>query len=139
MTLRAFYEVVGAVNFVGEPPKAFPDREILDPLQIEPFGPQMPMLCSGESSEVVLCADPLLKYFIGGVGPITLRVPDACFDPVLIFEGEGLKWNGIPLTLASYLREVILRRGGIGLIAGCNDDGPDASLTASLTDGLTLF
>jgi hypothetical protein len=133
VSLRAFYEVVGAVNLVGAAPGLpWPGREELDPLQIVPFGPQLPDLLDGARS-LVLCPDFLLKYFIGGVGPIYTRVPSAGFDAVLEFEGAPMKWQGVqplyfasegePICLVPYLREVVLGRGGIGLISRSIDEG----------------
>lgn len=139
IVLRAFYEVVGAVNFVGDVAKGWPDRETLDPLQVEEFAPQLPRLLADEPHHVVICPDHLLKYFVAGVGPLTIQVPSAAFDPVMQFEGSDLDWEGKPLTFGRYLRTVILERGGIGLIAGCNDDAPDPALIASLKLGLPPF
>jgi hypothetical protein len=139
IVLRAFYEHVGAVNFVGTIAEGWPDEEALDPLQVERFTPQLPDLLLGEVDEVLICPDFLHKYFISGVGGETVRVPDPCFDPVLVFEGEELQWEGQPLRFGRYLREVILRRGGIGLTAGCNDDAPDEDLLAALIKDLEEF
>jgi hypothetical protein len=139
VALRAFYEVIGAVNFVGTVAKGWPNREILDPLQVEDFSSQLPALLSAQTDEVVICPDMLLKYFIGSVGPLTVKLPSHCFDPVLRFEGGDLRIDGKPLTFGSYLRDVILNRGAIGLVAGYNDDAPDPALTSFLTQGLEPF
>jgi hypothetical protein len=139
VALRAFYEVIGAVNFVGTVADGWPNREILDPLQVDTFSTQLPTLLSAEIGEVVICPDQLLKYFIGGVGPMTVRLPSRSFDPALRFEGGDLEMDCKPLTFGRYLRDVILNRGGIGLVAGCNDDAPDPSLTRFLTQGLERF
>jgi hypothetical protein len=139
IALRAFYEVIGSVNFVGTIAKGWPNREILDPLQVEAFSARLPALISSQTDEVVICPDQLLKYFVGGVGPLTVTVLSNSFDPVLRFEGGDLKINGTPLTFGRYLRDVILNRGGIGPVAGYNDDAPDPALTSFLTQGLEFF
>jgi hypothetical protein len=139
IVLRAFYEVVGAVNFVGDVADGWPDREILDPLQVEDFVPQLPGLLQNETDQIVICPDHLHKYFVSGVGALSVRVPSTAFDPVLVFEDGDLEMDGRPLTFGRYLRYVVLKRGGIGLIAGYNDDAPDPSLIASLTCGLQPF
>lgn len=139
IALRAFYEVIGAVNFVGTIAEGWPDDQILDPLQVEAFSPQLPALLARDTDEVIICPDQLLKYFFGGVGPLTVEVPSQSFDPVLRFEGGDLEMDGRPLTFGRYLRDVILNRGGIGPVAGYNDDAPDPALTLFLTQGLEPF
>jgi len=139
IVLRAFYEVVGAVNFVGNVASGWPDREILDPLQVQEFTPQLQGLLANVTDEVIICPDHLHKYFVSGVGDLVVRVPSPTFDPVLRFEGGDLEWEGHPLTFGRYLRYVILKRGGIGLVAGDNDDAPAPALVASLTEGLQVF
>ena len=142
VALRAFYEVIGAVNFVGTVAKGWPNHEILDPLQVEAFSAQLPALLSAQTDEVVICPDMLLKYFIAGVGPFTVKLPSQCFDPVLRFQGGDLtiedRIGGTPLTLGRYLRDVILNRGGIGLDMEYNEP-PDPALTSFLTKGLEPF
>jgi hypothetical protein len=138
IVLRAFYEVVGAVNFVGRVANGWPDAEILDPLQVEEFAPQLPALLEWDS-QVDICPDHLFKYFVAGVGPMTVRVPAAVFDPVLVFDDGDLELDGTRLTFGRYLRQVILERGGIGLVAGYNNDAPDPSLISMLTQGLEPF
>ena len=131
LPFTAFYEVIGAVNFVGTVAEGWPDREILDPLQVEAFSAQLPALLSAQTDEVVICPDPLIKYFIGGVGPITVQLPSQSFDPVLRFEDGDLEMDGRPLTFGHYLRDVSLNRGGIGPTAGYNNDTPTRLLRPS--------
>lgn len=139
IVLRAVYEVIGAVNFVGDIAPGWPDMEILDPLQIRPFAPQMKRLMTGETDQVDFFDDHLIKYDIAGVGPSTVPIHPFVFDPVIHFEGQGLIYHGEPLTIGLYLREVILKRGGIGLVAGWNNDAPDPDLIKSLTKDLVPF
>jgi hypothetical protein len=70
---------------------------------------------------------------------MTVRVPAAVFDPVLVFDDGDLELDGTRLTFGRYLRQVILERGGIGLVAGYNNDAPDPSLISMLTQGLEPF
>jgi hypothetical protein len=144
VALRAFYEVVGAVNFVGNQPPGWPNKETLDPLQVELFTPQFNRLILGDENDpfptdAILCPDPLLKFFIGGVGPLTVEVPSTVFDPPIRFEYEDLHFNDEVLTFGGMLREIILKRGGIGLAAGFDDDTPDSELIRRLTEGLIPF
>jgi len=139
IALRAFYEVIGAVNFVGRVANGWPDSEILDPLQVEAFSQQLPALLSEEAWDVVICPDHSHKYFISGADAFTVQLPSQSFDPVLRFESCDLELDGAPLTFGRYLRHSILNRGGIGLVAGWNDDAPDPTLVAFLTQGLEPF
>ena len=141
LALRAFYERVGAVNFVGDAPggregRRWPDIESFDPLQVVAFTPQLEALLESDAEprEVEICPDHLHKYFISGVGSIMARVPDPGADAVLTFEGEPLHWENEPLHFVPYLREVILRRGGIGLV-----EMPAKGLAKELTEGLEPF
>lgn len=138
LALRAFHERVGAVNFVGEPcepESGWPDQESLDPLQVEAFTPQLErLLASGGERALVVCPDFLHKFFLSGVGSLSVPVPAAGFDAVITFEGEPFYWNDEPLLFLEYLREVILRRGGIGLM-----DDPPRDLIRQLVPGLVAF
>jgi hypothetical protein len=57
---------------------------------------------------------------------------------VLQLDGDDLEFFGRPLTFGWYLR-LILNRGGIGLVAGYNDDPIDPDLLNYLTEGLQPF
>jgi hypothetical protein len=140
LSLRAFYERMGALNFVGMPVKEedpiWPHREELDPLQVDSFPSQLDWLLSeaGGERKVHVCPDHLHKFFISGVGSLMAPVPDAGADVVLTFEGEPLYWNEEPLFFMDYLREVILRRGGVGIVTL-----PGAALRLELLPGLQPF
>ena len=139
IVLRAFYEVIGAVNFVGDVADGWPEPEILDPLQVQAFLPQLAGLLEDQTDEIVICPDNCHKYFRSGVGSLTVQVPSSSFDAVLRFEDGELEIDGAPLTFGRYLRDSILKRGGIGPVAGFNDDAPDPSLIAFLTQDLEPF
>jgi len=138
ISLRAFYEVVGAVNLVGEPP-APPgedaeffgmvdfDEEVggwhagtrLDPLYV--YGLQTTYDSWREvrddeahraEYQPLLFPDFYLKYGIGGVGPISIEAPSVTMDAPLMFKGHWMisPDNGVFLFV-NYLR-FALRRGG---------------------------
>ena len=113
VVLRAFYEVVGAINLVGEPPDRWPGLEELDALQIDGF-PDEP-LETDDGFELHICPDNLLKVLVSGVGSLTTPVPDSGFDAALYFEGEPLALDGETLTLGRYLRLCLLEGAGAGV------------------------
>ena len=137
LALRAFYEVVGAVNFVGTIPDDWPfDREKLDPLQICGFTDQLEELIGAEKPEVTLFPDPLVKYNISGVGAVYAPLPDASSDVTMYFEGSPWSIDGEVMRLLPYLRTVIFDRGGIGF--GSMEDLDD-ELANELTLDLVPF
>jgi hypothetical protein len=134
MSLRAFYELIGSVNFVGVGPPGdarWPDREQMDPLQLAPLH-----LAADPEDTLLLFPDPLLKFFLGGVGPISTPLPSPTADAELWFEGEPLMEGGEAWRLVSYLRETLLERGGMGRPGGAE---LDKGLVGELTEGLTRF
>lgn len=133
--LRAFYEELGWVDFVEDPPdETWPDVEHVDPIQVFALDGR----ARGDAEDVLyICDDALHKFDISGVGPIYVPLPVAeGFDPVLFFEGEAMRIDG-PLTFVQYLRLTILDRGGIGL--ACPDDMISDELVEELVDGLVPF
>lgn len=118
ISLRAFYEVVGAVNLVGEPP--LPDVEdahlldlvdsgwqgggwragaVMDPLFIyglasqyeewaAPVGYQRETLPT--SNTLILFPDSLVKYDISGFVPVGVDVPCPAIDAPLRFDEHHL-------------------------------------------------
>lgn len=113
VVLRAFYEVVGAINLVGEPPAGWPALEELDALQIAGFSEEP--LETDDGFELHICPDHLHKVFISGVGSLATPVPDSGFDAALYFEGEPLVLDGVKLTLGHYLRLCLLEGAGAGV------------------------
>jgi hypothetical protein len=142
LSLRAFYEVVGAVNFVGAPEgegrSPWPDRELLDPLQVDAFTPQLDYLLQADEGEedrqVHICPDEHHKFFISGCSSLMAPVPCPEMDVVLTFERDSVYWDGEPLYFMDYLRETILRRGGVGLV-----EEPPGTLREALVRDLLPF
>jgi len=138
MAFRAFYEIVGGVNFVGRVATGWPDDCTLDPLQILAFAPQLAGLIERKWDSVEVAEDPCHKYLDGGVSSLYLPLPSNTFDSPILFEDGPLILNEMPLTLGSYLRFVILEHGGMGLSAGYTDP-LDPELVEYLTAGLEEF
>ncbi len=140
VSLRAFYELIGSVNFVGASPPGdarWPGREEMDPLQLEPLRLSEGSEHFAPEDTLLLFPDPLLKFFLGGVGPISTPFPSPTADAELWFEGEPLvEEDGEAWRLVSYLRETLLERGGMGRPGGAE---LDAHLVGELTEGLTRF
>lgn len=111
LSLRAFYEVVGAVDLRG----GHPDWDgYYDPLQI--YGMDRTRADAdrwdGPITKIYLCPDFLMKEEISGCGPLYI-VPGRCADAPVSFEGAPM-----PFTFVQYLRN-FFRWGGF---AGCVTD-----------------
>jgi hypothetical protein len=104
LSLRAFYEVVGAVDFRGRHPD-WPGHQ--DPLQV--YGLDVTREHAGgwdgPVRRIYLCPCPLIKDGYSGVGPLYL-VPGRAADGTVGFEGGPL-----PYKLVEYLRNAF-RWGG---------------------------
>lgn len=143
IVLRAFYEIIGAVNFVGKPksstyPWPEPDKQLFDPLfvygfKIDKFMDEEIRIYS--TTQIALFPDHLCKFFYSGVGAITTTIPSKDFDATLVFEGEPLHYKGKRLCFGDYLREIILSYGGIGLEGTYSDE----IFVKSLCNGLKKF
>ncbi|HEX8365184.1 MAG TPA: SMI1/KNR4 family protein [Allosphingosinicella sp.] len=89
LSLRAFYEVVGEVNFNGEHPTLAPrDSRILpDPLMVDPVEGALAWLENFDeeegAKEVAIAPDALHKADISGGGPYVVRVPAPVADAPL--------------------------------------------------------
>lgn len=133
ISLTAFWELVGSVDWVGMHP-SWPTG--LDPLVVDP-----PEACLSELDdrpqiletyghlEVFLAPDDLHKDNVSGGAPYSVRLPDPAMDFAFNFERHNL-------LFVPYLRLAILQYGGFpGL------EGRDAALPvlASLTQGLERF
>ena len=108
LALRAFYDIVGEVNFVGTPlqrPNWPMPIDGLDPLSIASAS-------DITSGRVCLAPDALGKYQLGGVGDTCIQLPDRRVDAPLLFDGSPLYVGGQRMTLVRYLRAALLRGGG---------------------------
>jgi hypothetical protein len=158
LSLRSFYEVVGAINFVGTPFNR-PDwpgvEDGLDPLYIagveQAFGHRrnewdeaVHRVRTIDTGDALLTPWPgqieiapcfLHKYFISGVGSVYIEMPAAGADTPVMFEDGPLQVEGHDLMFVQYLRYAM--RGG-GLLAfwpGWEPLVPDHDL-AYITEGL---
>lgn len=141
ISLRAFYEVVGAVNLVGEPP--VPESEdaawldlvdsdwydggwragaVMDPLFVYGIASQYDDIVTGRREKdedaggtvMVLYPDSLVKYDISGFVPVGIALPCPAMDVPLQFIGSHPvpgPGHRVPFHFVEYLR-LTLRRGG---------------------------
>lgn len=115
LSLRVFWEVVGAVSLVGRTPDGWPS--FTDPLVVEP-----PDFCISDYREwreyieedkenenelfiAAIAPDIFHKDNVSGGGPYGFSLPNAAIDGVLVNEGHDL-------TFVSYLRFALLEWGG---------------------------
>ncbi len=131
LSLRAFYEEVGGVNFVGDWPETWYDWQVeqgIDPLRVESLEDALEA-CKGwrqwatypggervrpdEPCPVPIAPDHDLKYNISGTGAYEILVPNAGADAPLLLEWHNttfvnylricLRWAGFPgLELAPH-------------------------------------
>jgi hypothetical protein len=132
LSLRAWYEVVGAVNFVGTPPNTWPKQASHwpepDPLRVDPLDDDIIEECLMER-RLIIAPDEFFKYYTSGGGPyyIELRAPSTDGQ----FEGGWLR-----VSFVDYLR-IALSWGGLPGI-GRWHKRPEHDI-AFLTDGLLDF
>jgi len=153
-TIRAFWKVVGAVNFVGCPDDTlvsassedwspWPAQQEIDPLQVCGAGRHDEWLHNGEDvREFPLYPDFVMKYGYAGVGWISFALGRLGFDPPLRFEGGDMAWRGRKQTFARELRMVILEGGGMGCVPLRDPDqtpGQLRQLARELVSGLERF
>jgi hypothetical protein len=115
LAIRAWYEVVGAVCLVGNPPWA--ETEALpDALYIDDAGAALDELLlwqedrgeDDEPSSLCLAPDEYHKADISGGPPYSIRLPNRGADALVEYE-----WHG--LHFVAYLREVFACGGFPGL------------------------
>jgi hypothetical protein len=103
LSLRAWYEEVGSVSFMGAHPALNPERHQVapDPLVMTPLDAALDMLDDQEDAEdglyLWLSPDDLHKAETSGGDPYTMRLPDAAADGPLLYEGHNT-------TMVAYLR-----------------------------------
>lgn len=133
LALRAFYEEVGELNFVGAPFQrpGWPGIEDnLDPLYVGGAADAM------QPGRVTLAPDFLGKYFISGVGPLYQKLPAYGADAPILFEGAELYAGKQRLSLVRYLRYAMAGGGFLAFMPGTMwPHRPEADLRF-LTDGL---
>jgi hypothetical protein len=121
LAFRAFYEIVGEVNFVGTPfdrPNWPGVEDGLDPLYISGASNIGESATSQGSGSVEVAPDFLVKYFISGVGSLYIELPSPRADAPILFEGEPMSVEGRQLTLVRYLRYAMRGGGFLGFMPG---------------------
>lgn len=117
LSLRAFYEVVGDVNFLGEHPTLAPrGSAIADPLFVHGVADAIACVESWDDDDqkmIVVAPDALHKANVSGGDPYMLAVPDGAADALLEEEPRGV-------TFVEYLRIAILGWGGFPGWEGTN-------------------
>ncbi len=114
LAFRAFYEVVGEVNFVGTPFQRsdWPSPvDGLDPLYVAPASDITDSQHPTGNARLRVSPDSLAKYFIRGVGYQYVQLPDRRADAPLLLDGAPLYLGDRRMTLVRYLRAA-LRGGG---------------------------
>lgn len=124
LSLTAFWQEVGAVDFVGMH-RSWPNG--LDPLVVDPpEGPLSDLYDEGEGIFVALAPDDFHKDNVSGGDPYGLELPNLAADFLFMYERHEL-------LFVPYLRLAILRWGGFpGLDGEDMEFEPLAQLTADL-------
>jgi hypothetical protein len=135
LSLRVFYEVVGAVDWMGRHPILTPERSSIcaDPLVVFPLEDaleecQQRMEDEGEAF-ITIAPDDLHKADTSGGEPYEIAVPDLCADAELLNERHQL-------FFIDYLR-LCFRFGGFPGYDGYDRGVP--SEIESLREGLLAF
>jgi hypothetical protein len=121
LALRAFYEVVGEVNFVGTPferadwPRP---EEGLDPLYVGGASDIVEGPRGAGSGRAPLGPDSLAKYFIGGLGDQYIDLPERRADAPILFEAGPVYVGSQRLTLVRYLRYALRGAGFLNFAPG---------------------
>jgi hypothetical protein len=132
LALRAFYEVVGAVDWIGEHPSLAPPNDSVapDPLVMFPIEDALKRCKQGfADGAIVIAPDDMHKANTSGGEPYEIAVPDLGADGKLLNEGHDLYF-------VQYLR-LVFRFGGLPGYDGIDRAVP-ADL-ASLRAGLLPF
>jgi hypothetical protein len=126
ISLRAFYEIVGSVDWIGNHVHLLPTSRSLctDPLVVLPI--EIALEVAGEEATGILIApDELGKANTSGGDPYQVEVPNAAADGILEFERHHLHF-------VEYLR-LVFRFGGFPGFEGFEYPPPElADLRADL-------
>lgn len=113
LSIRAWYEEVGAVNFYGYHPR-WPSMSYCDPLQICVLDQQWRAhveMASDRSLVFFFAEDQYFKDNVSGaVTPYAFTIPDTNTDAVLFYRAAFPQ--GAPLTFVQYLRWSLLHWAG---------------------------
>lgn len=137
LSLRAFFELVGEVNFNGDHPSLAPAQSDLtpDPLMVCGVDDAIAMIESEDRDEdepltIDIAPDALHKANISGGGPYAIIVPDAAVDAHLDEEPNDVGF-------VAYLRIAILDWGGFP--GWADSEGPRPPELDRLREGLVPF
>ena len=126
ISLRAFYEIVGSVDWIGNHPDLSAARSPLctDPLVVIPIEKALDL--ANENGESILIApDALHKADTSGGDPYQIEVPNPAADGILLFEDHDLYF-------VDYLR-LVFKFGGFPGYEGTEFPPPQlAGLSADL-------
>jgi hypothetical protein len=126
ISLRAWYEIVGAVNFVGTPPARWaPSGSSLDPLRVDPLEDYMIEECI-RYKQLCIAPDEFHKYYTSGSGGYCIELDAPSTDGLI--EGGWLR-----TSFVEYLRIAISWGGFPGI--GRWHKRPEKDI-AYLTEGL---
>lgn len=134
LSLRAFYEVVGAVNWIGQHPGIAPPSDSVapDPLVVFAVEDVLAQCASGlledDDRAIVIAPDDLHKSNTSGGPPYEIAIPDLNVDGKLLNEDHNLYF-------VDYLR-MAFRFGGF---PGYDGIHPTPRELARLTQDLVLF
>lgn len=131
LSLRAFYEAVGSVDWMGRHPATSPDKSPVasDPLVVFPAEPALGKAEDGEQGAIPIAPDDLHKDDVSGGDPYEMMFPDPRADGEVLNERHGL-------FFVDYLRLCLIDFGGFPGYAG-TDSVPQE--IAALREGLEPF
>jgi hypothetical protein len=131
LALRAFYEVVGSVDWMGRHPALTPGKSPVapDPLVVFPAEPARAEADDGEQGAIPIGPDDLHKDDVSGGDPYEMMFPDPRADGEVLNERHSL-------FFVDYLRLCLLEFGGFPGYEG-TDAVPQA--LAALREGLETF
>ncbi len=130
LSLRAFYQVVGSVDWIGKHASLSAAKSPLctDPLVVEPIERVLEAsdyFGDGKEKWIVIAPDALMKAETSGGDPYVIEVPNTAADGILRFEEHGLYF-------VEYLR-LVFRFGGFPGYEGIEQQPPElATLSADL-------
>ncbi len=121
LSIRAWYEEVGAVNFYGYHPR-WPKMSDCDPLQVCVLDKQWRIhveTAEDGNQGFAFAEDALFKAEVSGAGgPYSFHIPDACMDARLDPWVPSPKKYGSGFTFVEYLHWSLLQWAGFPGLAG---------------------
>lgn len=105
LSLQAWYEIVGAVNFVGTPPNGWRGKYELDPLRVDPLDDYIIDECISER-RLCIAPDEFHKYYTSGGGCYYVELDRPSTDALICgswlvadfveYLRIALSWGGFP-------------------------------------------